>query len=891
MREDLFMWHTKAQDDSAKELNVDVRSGLSESEVQARMQKYGPNRLSERKKRTVLQRFLSQLKSPLIYILMAAALIAALLGETTDTVIIACVILLNAIIGVIQESKAERALEALKKLSTPNAVVIRDGKQKEVPTEELVPGDIVILETGRIVPCDLRLVESVNLKIEESALTGESVPVEKDAECLLAEKQAVIGDRVNMAFSSTIVTYGRGKGIVVKTGMSTEIGRIAEMIEEEKEEQTPLQKKLALFGKRLGMIILAVCAFMFVISLMRPLFSSGSIECDRLVEFFLTAVSLAVAAIPEGLPAMVTIVLALGVQKMVRKNAIIRKLPAVETLGSVTVICTDKTGTLTQNRMTVTRFFADGSAEDVSSLDMENSAHRLLLENLVLCNDATYTDDAQTGDPTEIALLEAGSSRGITKEETEKAHPRVMEIPFDSQRKLMSTMNAYGREYRLMTKGALDTLLGLCTSVHENGNVVPLTDEKKKVITEQADEMSKEALRVLGAASKKIVQKNLPPGLLEQNLVFVGFVGMMDPPRLEVKESIARCREAGIKTVMITGDHKNTAYAIAKELGIAKDPSEAIVGKELDTLSEEELKTRVRTLRIFARVSPEHKVRIIKALKAAGSIVSMTGDGVNDAPSLQAADIGVSMGITGTDVAKGASDMVLTDDNFTTIVSAIEKGRNIYNNIKKSILFLLSCNAGEIICIFFSILIGWPIPLIPIHILWVNLITDTLPALSLGMDPDDPDVLKLPPRATDETLFAHGGSVSVVGNGILIAALTLVAFRVGFGAEKESFVHARTMAFAVLSLSQLVHAFNMRHQTKSIAQTGFLNNPFLIGAFVFGAALQVTVISVPAIARVFKVRSLSGIDWALVCGLALFPIVCNEAVKAVRRKMIRTHEV
>ncbi len=885
------MWHAKPPEAAAKELNVDVSSGLSESEAQVRMQKYGPNRLSERKKKTALQLFFSQLKSPLIYILMAAALIAALLGETTDTIIIACVILLNALIGVIQESKAEKALEALKKLSTPNAVVIREGKQSAVSTEELVPGDIVILETGRIVPCDLRLVESVNLKIEESALTGESVPVEKDATRLLAETQTVLGDRVNMAFSSTIVTYGRGRGIAVGTGMRTEIGRIAEMIEEEKEEQTPLQRKLAVFGKRLGVIILALCAVMFFISLLRPLFSSGSIESARLVEFFLTAVSLAVAAIPEGLPAMVTIVLALGVQKMVRKNAIIRKLPAVETLGSVNVICTDKTGTLTQNRMTVLRFFADGAAGDVSTLDTKNSVHRLLLENLVLCNDATYMDGTQTGDPTEIALLEAGRTRGITNEETERAHPRVMEIPFDSQRKLMSTMHAYGSEYRLMTKGALDTLLGLCTSVHENGRVVTLTDEKKKVITARADDMSKQALRVLGAACKKIGQKNPPPEGLEQDLEFVGFVGMMDPPRLEVKDSIARCRRAGIKTVMITGDHRNTACAIAKELGIATDPSEAITGKELNMLSDEDLKTRVRTLRVFARVSPEHKVRIIKALKAGGSIVSMTGDGVNDAPSLQAADIGVAMGITGTDVAKGASDMVLTDDNFTTIVSAIEKGRNIYNNIKKSILFLLSCNAGEIICIFFSILIGWPVLLIPIHILWVNLITDTLPALSLGMDPDDPDVLKLHPRDPDETLFAGGGSVSVVGNGILIAALTLTAFRVGLGTDQASLVHARTMAFAVLSLSQLIHAFNMRHQTKSIAQTGFLSNPALIGACVFGAALQVMVISVPAMARVFKVKSLHGSEWALVWGLALFPLVCNEAVKAVRRKRMRMHAV
>ncbi len=881
------MWHEKSPESAAKELGVNIGVGLSEAEVQARRRKYGPNRLSERKKRTVLQRFFSQLKSPLIYILMAAALIAALLGETTDTIIIACVILLNAVIGVIQESKAERALEALKKLSTPTAVVVREGKKRAVSTEELVPGDVVVLETGRVVPCDMRLVESVNLKIAESALTGESVPVEKDASRLLAETQAVLGDRVNMAFSSTVVTYGRGMGIAVGTGMHTEIGKIAEMLEEGKEEQTPLQRNLAVFGKRLGVIILAICAVMFVVSLMRPFFSSGRIESAQLVEFFLTAISLAVAAIPEGLPAMVTIVLALGVQKMVSKNAIIRKLPAVETLGSVNVICTDKTGTLTKNRMTVTRFFADGTAAEIPAIDPKNGVHRLLLENLVLCNDAAYAAEGTTGDPTEIALLEAGYTSGITKEETERAHPRVMEIPFDSQRKLMSTVHAYGDEYRLMTKGALETLLGLCTSVQENGRTVPLTDEKKEVIFSQADEMSKQALRILGAAYRKIGRKDYSTKDLEKDLVFLGFVGMMDPPRLEVKDAISRCRHAGIQTVMITGDHRNTACAIAKELGIAADTSESITGKDLDTLTDEDLKKRVRTLRVFARVSPEHKVRIIKALKDEGYIVSMTGDGVNDAPSLQTADIGVAMGITGTDVAKGASDMVLTDDNFTTIVSAIEKGRNIYNNIKKSIFFLLSCNAGEVICIFSAILLGWPIPLIPIHILWVNLITDTLPALSLGMDPDDPDVLKLPPRDPGETLFAGGGSVNVVGNGILIAVLTLTVFRMGLGEGQGSLIHARTLAFAVLSLSQLVHAFNMRHHTKSIVQTGFLSNPALVGACVLGAALQVAVISVPMLARVFKVRNMTGSDWALVCGFALFPLVCNEAAKAVRRKSMR----
>ena len=818
----------------------------------------------------------------LIFILVAAAVVSALLGETTDTVIILAVIVLNAVIGVIQETRAEKALEALQNLSTPKALVLRGGVRQEISSEEVVPGDTVIIETGRIVPCDLRLLQTANLRIEESALTGESIAVEKDAAAAVMEEDAPIGDRRNMAYMSTVATYGRGTGVAVATGMHTEMGKIATMLKEHKRELTPLQQKLELLGKRLGGIILALCALLFMVSLIRPLIIAGGIEKSHLIELLLTAISLAVAAIPEGLPAIVTIVLALGVQRMVKRNAIIRSLPAVETLGSVNVICSDKTGTLTMNRMTVQRFLADGRTVDIESLDLKNSSHHLLLQCLVLCNDASYAPEARTGDPTEVALLEAGHKNGMLKEEMERHFPRVDEKPFDSERKLMSTVHRRGKGYMVMTKGAFDQLLMRCSTILTDGGEVPLTDEMREELSGSVGLLADDALRVLASACRMSDEKP-DMGDVEEGLCFIGLVGMMDPPRLEVKDSIARCAKSGIRTVMITGDHKSTALAIARALDMANELSQVISGAELDALSNRGLKQRVGELRVYARVSPEHKMRIVKALKSQGNVVSMTGDGVNDAPSLQAADIGVAMGITGTDVAKGASDMVLTDDNYNTIVAAIEEGRNIYHNIKKSVLFLLSCNAGEIVAIFFAILLGWPTPLIPIHILWVNLVTDTLPALSLGMDPGDPDVLDNPPRPPLESIFAEGGTARVVANGLLIGLLTLFAFRFGLRLYPDSLVHARTLAFAVLSLTQLFHAFNMRHSKKSLFGLGLLSNPFLIGALLLGAALQIGVISIAPFAALFRVIPLSGRDWLLVAILSIIPVVCNEIAKIVMR--------
>lgn len=868
------MWFNKSTEAVLKEFEVNSTTGLSEQEVIRRREKYGLNELVSKKAKTLLRIFFSQLNNIMIYILIGAALISGFIGEISDAVIIGIVILINAIVGVIQESKAEKALDALKKLSTPKALVKRDGISKEIPSQEVVPGDVILIDAGRYIPCDLRLIETANLQIEESALTGESVPSDKQASLLIEAEDTPLGDQKNIAFMSTMATYGRGVGIAVATGMETQIGKIATMLEESTDELTPLQKKIEVLGKILGFTAIGICALMFLV---------GVLQDRDLYEMFLIALSLAVAAIPEGLPAIVTIVLAMGVQRLIKEHAIVRKLPAVETLGSVSIICSDKTGTLTQNKMTVTHLFADNALGDIASIDLSKDVHRLLLENLVLCNDSTYSGSTKTGDPTEIALLEAGMKFDLSKESLQKSHPRVHEIPFDSDRKLMTTIHNYDDHFMVMTKGAIDSLMKIATTAYLNGETVPLTEELKNTIMEASNTMSNDALRVLGAAYKSLVALPSKSDAIEENLTFIGLVGMIDPPRLEVKDSIALCKKAGIKTIMITGDHKNTAFAIAKELGIANNIEEVISGSELDKLNQDQLTAKIEHLSVFARVSPEHKVTIVRAFRSKGNIVSMTGDGVNDAPSLKAADIGVAMGITGTDVAKGAADIVLTDDNFSTIVSAIKEGRNIYNNIKKSIIFLLSCNLGEVIALFLAILLGWASPLRPIHILWVNLVTDTLPALSLGVDSGDPTVMDKKPRDPKATLFAEGAGVRLILNGALIGFLTLTAFAIGNKVYPDSLMHAQTMAFAVLSISQLFHSLNMRHPDKSILQLGLFTNKYLIYSILLGILLQVIVITVPALASIFKVYPLTLRDWAFVLILSTMPLLINEIVKSIRR--------
>lgn len=877
------MWFSKSKNDVLSELGVDSSIGLSSAEVQNRLEQYGLNKLKGKPKKSLMSLFLAQLKDMLIYVLIVAAIITFFIQEYADSIIILCVIILNAVIGVFQEFKAEKAVEALQKMTTPKSLVRRDGKTIEINSEEVVPGDIVILDAGRYVPADLRLIESANLQIEESALTGESVPSNKNSDSLFTDPKTPIGDKANMAFLSTLVTYGRGEGVVIATAMDTEIGHIAQILETDSEEMTPLQKRLDELGRILGFLAIGICILIFGIAL---------IQKRDLFEMFLTAISLAVAAIPEGLAAIVAIVLALGVTRMSKINAIVKKLPAVETLGSVNIICSDKTGTLTQNKMTVVKQYTHKHSTDVSGTATGLTAapdEAQLVKSLVLCNDATYENEQGTGDPTEVALIILGDKYGLTRNSLNTQYKRVSENPFDSDRKLMSTLNMEGGSYRVHTKGAIDNILKLSSTALINGQQIPLTDEIKAEYLKIAEEMSDSALRVLGVAFKD-TNAIISPEEMEKDLTVIGLVGMIDPPRLEVKASINDAKMAGIRPIMITGDHKNTAVAIAKELGIAESIEQSITGAELDELSDEQFAANIDKYRVFARVSPEHKVKIVRAFKAKGNIVSMTGDGVNDAPSLKYADIGVAMGITGTDVAKGASDMILTDDNFTTIVHAIEEGRNIYNNIKKSVIFLLSCNLGEVITIFISILLNWPVPLIATQILWINLITDSLPAIALGIDPGDRDVMKQKPRNPKESFFAGGSGVRAIIGGILIGFFTLAAFyyglwehgyRLGSSAiiEEESLTYARTMAFVVLAASQLFYSLTMRSTSKSIFKVGIFTNKLLIGAILIGLLLQLVVISVPVLAGAFGVHNLSLKDWGIVFIFALIPFIANEIIK------------
>ncbi|NMO97582.1 cation-translocating P-type ATPase [Paenibacillus lemnae] len=879
------MWYSKSREEVVRELGSDPASGLSAEEARSRREKYGRNQLKGKPKKSLAVLFFSQLKDMLIYVLLGAAVVTLIVGEYMDAVIILAVVLLNAAIGVFQEQKAEKAIEALQQMTTPKSLVRRDAEVREIDSVDIVPGDIVILDAGRYIPADLRLIESANLQIEESALTGESVPSDKKAEDIHQDPKTPVGDRSNMAFMSTLVTYGRGEGIAVGTAMDTEMGKIAQALDVDDQKLTPLQKKLEELGKTLGYIAIGVCVLIFVI---------GLIQGRDLFELFLTAISLAVAAIPEGLPAIVAIVLSLGVTRMSKIHAIVKKLPAVETLGSVNIICSDKTGTLTQNKMTVVKNYVLSESEQGAGEDPPVE----MIKAFVLCSDATYENGEGTGDPTEVALVRYGEENGLSKKSMDAEYKRVSERPFDSDRKLMSTLNRTPDGFRVHTKGAIDQIMEISTTAVVNHEVVPLTEELKAQYLQAAEQMSDDALRVLAAAYKNTASQ-ISPEEMESDLTFLGFVGMIDPPRIEVKDSIREAKMAGITPIMITGDHKNTAVAIAKELEIASSLEQSMTGAEIDELSDEEFSTKIRDMRVFARVSPEHKVKIVKAFRAQGNIVSMTGDGVNDAPSLKNADIGVAMGITGTDVSKGASDMILTDDNFTTIVHAIREGRNIYANIRKTVTFLLSCNFGEVVAILASILFFWPLPLLATQILWINLVTDTLPAIALGVDPGEKDVMKKKPRNPKESFFAGGAAFQAVLGGVLIGSLTLLAFYLGlreFGyglrdsnISEEAMTYARTMSFVVLAASQLFYAFTKRSATKSIFQVGVFSNKFLVFAVIAGLVLQYISISVPFLAAAFKVQNLSLPDWGLVIGLALIPLFLNEIIKVFLR-MKKTSE-
>ncbi len=888
------MWFSKSIEDVLKEINVDALSGLSEEEAKVRLEKYGANQLQSKKKKNIFQLFIAQLQEWLIYVLFAAVVITLFMGEYIDATIIILVIITNAVLGVIQEVKAGKAIEALQKMSFPKALVRRNGEVIEINSHEVVPGDILMLDAGRFISADIRLIESANLQIEESALTGESVPADKDATQIHNELKTSLGDRMNMAYMSTLVTSGRGIGVVVETGMNTEVGKIADLINTEKKEKTPLEIRLDKLGKTLGMFAIGICVLIFVISLFQG---------RDLAEMFILSVSLAVAAIPEGLAAIVAVVLSIGVTSMSKKKAVIKKLPAVETLGSVNIICSDKTGTLTQNKMTVKTYFNLEGEIGVEREAKNNATEdaKLLAKAMVLSSDATYENGQGTGDPTEIALLLLGDDLGIDRNEINTQASRESEFSFDSDRKLMSTLNKENENYRVYTKGAIDNLIKISTRVLENGKVIPITEEHRKRYHDATRLMSDKALRTLGVAYKPV--DSVIEGVeMEKDLILIGLVGMMDPPRTEVKESIQKAKLAGITTIMITGDHKNTAFAIARELGMAESIDQAITGGELDDFSEEELTEKIVNYRVFARVSPEHKVKIVRALKSHDNIVSMTGDGVNDAPSLNAADIGVAMGITGTDVAKGASDMILMDDNFATIVSAIEQGRNIYSNIKKSVIFLLTCNLGEVIAMFVTLMMGLAAPLIATQLLWINLITDSFPAIALGMDPGNPDVMNEKPRDAKESFFAGGAGFHLVLGGMLIGGLTILAFWFGYYEHGYSpfdssvpittVEYARTMAFMVLVMCQLFFSLAVRDHSKSIFQIGIFSNKYLVGAIVLGVLLQLFVITVPFMREAFHLQMLDLGGWVIAIGLGLVPLLVNEIVKIfIRVRMRNTKKI
>jgi Ca2+-transporting ATPase len=884
-------WHLDVTA-AAAALGADLTAGLSPDEVSARLRKYGPNQLQEARKRSAWSIFLDQFKDFIIWVLIGAAIVSGVVGEAVDALAIIAIVVLNAFLGFVQEHRAERSLAALQKLSSPTCKVVRGGQREVIASAHLVPGDCVELEAGDSVPADGRLTWlTANFATQEASLTGESTPVAKIAAALEA-RDVSLPDRLNMVYMGTSVVSGKARAVITATGMETELGNIAGLIQEIEHEATPLQKKLEEFGKWIVYVCFVLVAMVFVLGVLRH---------GRLLDVFLTAVSLAVAAIPEGLPAVVTIALAIGVQRMVRRHALIRRLRSVETLGCATVICSDKTGTLTRNEMTVQAIFAGGRLYRVTGIGYapkgdvlvdgqaaDPKGHPDLMNALrvgVLCNGAQLTEYEGAyrivGDPTEGALLTAAAKAGLWKHEEEESAPFLDELPFDSDRKKMAIIRRVNGRRVAYVKGAPDVLLADCTEVDSAGAVRPLTDDDRRQILAANNDLAGQAMRVLGMACRDLDDSLVKPdpASVERDLTFVGLVAMIDPPREEVRQAMQECATAGIRTVMVTGDHKNTAVAIATQLGFFKEGAMALSGDELDRISQGQLEQQVDRIPVYARVSPEHKLRVVRAWRSRGEVVAVTGDGVNDAPAVKEADIGVAMGITGTDVTKEVSDMVVTDDNFASIVAAVEEGRGIYDNIKKFVHYLLSCNTGEILVMFFSSLVGWPTPLLPIQILWVNLVTDGLPALALGVDPVDPHIMKKPPRPTNEPVVTRRAGLLMLTQGTFIAACSLMAFAFVLFVEEEGIERARTAAFVVLSCSQLFHAFNCRSQTVSLFRLGVFTNSKLVLAAAISFALQMAVVYIPGVSDLFRTEPLRFFDWVLVVAISSLPLWAMEIYK------------
>ena len=904
-------WYQKSSATVVEEIGSDLHKGLSDKEAAERLAKYGPNELKGKPHATIWEMLLEQFKDFLVLILIGASIVSAFVGEVADSLVIIVIVVLNAALGVFQEAKAEKAMEALQKMAAPNSKVIRDGNIQTVPSRELVVGDIVLLEAGDYVPADVRILESMNLKVEEASLTGESVPVEK--ETVAIDHEASLADRHNMGYMGTVVTYGRGKAVIIGTGMNTEIGKIAQMISSFEEQSTPLQEKLADFGKILGILCLAVCAVVFVLGIYQG-YRDGNLTMDEVTLLFMTAVSLAVAAIPEGLPAVVTIVLAIGMQRMVKKNSIVKKLHAVETLGSTTVICSDKTGTLTQNQMTVVRLFADGQLLEVSGegYSPEGSFSRegkplqataepglnLLLQGSALCNDAILQPTEEkgwkiAGDPTEGALVVVAAKAGYDRDSINEKFPRVQEIPFDSSRKMMTTFHQMpDGSVRAFVKGAPDILLNRCKHISTRGQITEVNDADRANIAAANSAMAKQALRVLAVAYRDFpaVPANLEPTQIEADLTFLGLLGMIDPPRSEARDAVKICKQAGIRAIMITGDYRDTALAVAMDLGIAEGEHQIVTGQELNAMCKDEICQVVKKASVFARVSPEHKVAIVEAFQANGQIAAMTGDGVNDAPALKKADIGVAMGITGTDVTKETADMVLTDDNFASIVAAVEEGRVIFANIRKFVFFLMSCNLAEIFVIFFAMIMGWPIPLLPIQLLWLNLVTDAFPALALGMEKPEPGVMEQDPRDPQEPIMNSNMKKMILIQSTVLTFAVLGSFGYAlkyltpgftFGAPLTPDLDlsmARTFAFATMISAELLRAYTTRSEHYSVFKIGLFSNEYMNMGVGLSFALLALALYGPLHA-IFRTQILGLAEWAVVGGFAILPFVAGEIGK------------